>query len=83
MADFEERTLSGVTIRVDRNVCIGTENCVNVAPEVFVLGDDQIVTILDDAQEIDRDRLIEACAVCPVDALWVFAENGDQIVPRY
>ncbi len=83
MNDFEEQTLRGLTIRIDRTVCIGTENCVHVAPEVFELGDDSIVTFLEDAQEIARDRLIESCAVCPVDALWAFDENGDQIVPRY
>lgn len=81
MGDTEEQTISGLTIRIDRTLCIGTGNCVAVAPEVFVLGDDQIVTFVDAPEDIDQDRLIEACAVCPVDALLAFDEEGNQLVP--
>ncbi len=38
--ETEEQTISGLTVRIDRVLCIGTANCVAVAPEVFVLGDD-------------------------------------------
>lgn len=78
---IEERTLSGLTIQIDRTRCIGTGNCVAVAPEVFELGPDQIVTFRGDAQDIDPDRLVEACAVCPVDALFAYDEDGNQLVP--
>lgn len=81
VADSEERVLSGLKVRIDRRACIGTQNCVHVAPEVFVLGTDQIVTFCDHAEEIEQDRLIEACAICPVDALYAFNAAGDQIVP--
>lgn len=60
---------------------MGTKNCIHVAPEVFELGYDQIVTFLEDAQDIERDRLIEACAVCPVGALLAFDETGKRLVP--
>lgn len=79
--DIEEQTVSGLTIRIDRTRCIGTGNCVAVAPEVLELGSDQIVTFVDEPEDIDRERLIEACAVCPVDALFVIDEDGNQIVP--
>lgn len=79
--DIEEQTVSGLTIRIDRTRCIGTGNCVAVAPEVLELGADQIVTFVDAAEDIDRERLIEACAVCPVDALFAIDEDGNQIVP--
>lgn len=82
MEEYEERQLSGLLIRIDRTLCVGTKNCVHVAPEVFELGYDQIVTFLDDAPDIERDRLIEACAVCPVGALLAFDESGTRLVPR-
>lgn len=78
---FEERPISKHTIRIDRTLCIGSGNCVAVAPEVFVLGDDQIVTFLDEHEDIDPDRLVEACAVCPVDALMASGPDGEQLVP--
>ena len=79
--EYEDRTLSGLQIRIDRTLCVGTKNCIHVAPEVFELGYDQIVTFLEDALDIERDRLIEACAVCPVGALLVFDETGRRLVP--
>lgn len=73
MADLEERRIGGLTITIDRLTCIGSRNCVKIAPEVFELGDDGIITFTQEAPElispVGRERLIEACLVCPVDAL--------------
>ena len=79
--DFEERQVSGHTIRIDRTLCIGSGSCVAVAPEVFVLGDDQIVTFTDEPEDIEPDRMVEACAVCPVDALIATGPKGEQLIP--
>jgi len=81
MADQPERTISGVTVRIDRTLCIGSGNCTNLAPEIFEIQEDAIVDFQDETPDIDRDRLIESASVCPVDALIVHDENGDQIVP--
>lgn len=77
----EERTISGLDIRIDRAQCIGTANCVAVAPEVFEMGDDQIVTFVEEPEDIEPDRLIEACDICPVEALIATDAEGTQIVP--
>jgi ferredoxin len=78
--EHEEQTFEGLRIRIYRTRCIGSGNCVNVAPEVFELGSDQIVTFRDDAHAVEPERMVEACRVCPVDAL--FAYDGDeQVVP--
>ena len=69
MADFEERRIGSLTITIDRLTCIGSRNCVKIAPEVFQLDADGIVTFTDDPPDLGRERLIEACQVCPVDAL--------------
>lgn len=78
--DFEERRLSGLTIRIDRRTCIGSGSCVTVAPEVFELDSQMTVTFRADAAEIERERLIEACEVCPVDALAAFGEDGESLL---
>ncbi len=72
MADIQERRISGLTIVIERDLCIGSGNCVKLAPEVFELDATGIVTfrtLSDDAPGIERERLVEACRVCPVDAL--------------
>lgn len=81
MEDTVERTLSGLTVRIERTLCIGSGNCVNLAPEVFELDEDNLVAFREDAEDIEPDRLTEACDVCPVEALLVFSEEGEQVVP--
>ena len=81
MADFEERKVGTLTVRIDRTVCIGTANCAKVAPELFVLDDERIITFREPAVEIEPDRAVEACRVCPVDALAAFDADGRSLVP--
>jgi len=79
--DHMEEDLGGLLVRIERELCIGSGNCVNLAPEVFELDDRQIVTFVDTPENIDRERLLEACQVCPVDALIVSDDDGEQLVP--
>jgi ferredoxin len=78
--EYREQDISGLKIEIDRTMCIGSGNCVNLAPEVFELDEENLVDFTDDPQDIDQDRLVEACSLCPVDALGV-VEDGEQIVP--
>jgi ferredoxin len=83
MADYHELEINGVTVRIDRTLCIGSGNCTNLAPEIFQIDETNVVDFTDDAADadIDRDRLEEACSICPVDALIVEDEDGEQVVP--
>lgn len=72
MAETQERRISGLTILIERDLCIGSGNCIKLAPEVFELDATGVVTfrtLSNDGPDIDRERLVEACRVCPVDAL--------------
>ncbi|MEN6627349.1 MAG: ferredoxin [Candidatus Sumerlaeia bacterium] len=75
-----ERQFRGLAIRIDRAQCIGTANCIKVAPGVFALDGERICSFVADP-DAERERLIEACRVCPVQALTVIDEQGNQIVP--
>ncbi|MCS3668197.1 ferredoxin [Salinibacter ruber] len=81
MADTREREISGQTVRIDRTLCIGSGNCTNIAPEIYVIREDNIVDFQDETPDIEQGRLEEAAALCPVDALIVEDEEGEQIVP--
>jgi ferredoxin len=52
-----------------------------VAPEVFEFDAENICAFKETPGPIERERLIEACDICPVDALIVFDPNGKQLVP--
>ncbi len=81
MDDTREREISGKTMRIDRTLCIGSGNCTNIAPEIFVIREDNIVDFQEDTPDIEGGRLEEAAALCPVDALILEDEEGEQIVP--
>lgn len=80
VSDIEERSVGGLTIRIDRSLCVGFGHCSEAAEEGFVLGDDDLVTFKDPDQ-VERERLLEACEVCPVEALTVLDGAGQQLVP--
>jgi ferredoxin len=75
-----ERVIAGLTVRIDELVCVGFGDCVGVAPEVFVLNGDGTVDFRE-VGTMDPERLLEACRVCPVDALTVVDGSGRQRVP--
>lgn len=81
MDDTREREISNRTVHIDRTLCIGTGNCTNIAPEIYVIREDNIVDFQEETPDIEHARLEEAAELCPVDALMVEDENGEQIVP--
>lgn len=78
---FEDRTIGGLTIRIDRLLCVGFGDCIELAPDVFEFDDEEIAVFRESADDADRDRLLSACESCPVDALTVLDEEGRQLVP--
>jgi len=80
VSDFEERTVGDLRIRIDRTLCVGFGDCVTEAPEAFVL-DESGVAVFVKPEDVDRERLLRACDVCPVDAITVWDGAGSQLVP--
>ncbi len=80
MVDVDAKTVGGLTIRIDRDLCVGFGDCVTEAAEAFALDDSGVVCFAD-PDCVDRDRLLRACGVCPVDALTVIGESGSQLLP--
>lgn len=80
MSDIEERDVAGLTVRIDRTLCVGFEDCMEDGPALFRLDADGICTFGDDPDGVDREAVIRACEVCPVDALEVFDDDGTKIV---
>jgi ferredoxin len=81
MDNIKEKDIAGLKIKIDRSTCIATTNCARVAPEVFELDDENIISFKDTKDEVEKERIVEACSVCPVNALYVFDKEGKQVVP--
>ncbi len=74
------RRIGDLTVTIDRLLCVGFGDCIDEAPEAFEF-DDEGIAVLTDPERVDRDRLLKACEICPVDAITVTDETGCQIVP--
>lgn len=81
MSDVVERQVAGLTVRIDRHLCVGFGDCVDEAPESFELDEEGIVAFREDPDAAGRERLIRACECCPVDALTVLDHDGRQLAP--
>ena len=81
MSDFVERKIGDLTVRIHRTMCIGSANCIKIAPELFELDSENVVAFTGGSAPLERDQVLEACQVCPVDALIVLDAAGDQLIP--
>ena len=80
MSDYEDRVVGTLKVRIDRALCVGFGDCVEHAPDAFRLDHEDIAVFVDRAAT-ECDRLVQACDLCPVDALTVWDEHGNQLVP--
>ena len=67
-------------VRVDRELCIGAGNCVAAAPTVFRLDKSNKAVILK-PESVDDDTLMNAAESCPVDAIIIEDDKGNQLYP--
>ena len=77
----ERRTFDKLMVEIDRTLCVGFGDCVDLGPDLFELDEEGIVRFRAGCEDTARETLIVACDVCPVDALAVY-EDGVRIVPR-
>ena len=74
-----QRTIRSLTMRIDQNLCIGAATCIAIAPKAWTLDDEAKAIILDTAEEESDETLVEAAKACPVMAIILTDEKGNQI----
>lgn len=67
-------------IIVDREKCQGIGACVGAAPDVFEIDNDSKAVVID-AEGADKDTILLAAEACPLEAIAVFDEGGEQLYP--
>jgi ferredoxin len=65
-----------IEITVDRALCIGSGDCVDSAPNVFQL-DEEDKAVVVDPDGASVGEVLEAASNCPVSAIFVVGEEGD------
>ena len=69
-----------MNIRIDRELCAGTGNCVALAPSVFKHDEENKAVVLD-ASSLDIDTMFEVAERCPHDAIIIETGEGYQLYP--
>ncbi len=72
----ELSAVNQIKIEVDRDLCIGSGDCVDSAPDVFALDDEGKAIVLD-TDAADVDDVVEAARNCPVTAIFVIGGEGE------
>ena len=81
MPATEERTIAGLRVQIDRNLCVGFGDCVSEASEAFRLDEENVAVFGSAPDSVEREKLLRACEICPVDAITVWDTVGKQLVP--
>jgi ferredoxin len=76
----EKKPLKISRVVVDRDACIGAAPCVTVAPGVFQLDDENKAYVVDQ-DGADVETIMLAAKSCPVQAIIVYDDRGNQIYP--
>jgi ferredoxin len=75
------RKIRNLTMRIDRNLCIGAATCIAIAPKAWALDNEAKAIILDTANEETDETLLAAAKGCPVAAIFLNDETGKQVFP--
>ncbi|WP_326784663.1 ferredoxin [Streptomyces sp. NBC_00151] len=70
-----------VRIAVDLNRCQGYAQCAFLAPEIFAMHGEEVLLYDPEADEAQREKLAQAAAACPVQAILVDAMEPDDVEP--
>jgi ferredoxin len=65
-----------IRVEVDRDVCIGSGDCVDTAPDVFELDEEDKARVID-PDGASTDDVMDAAMNCPVTAIFVIGEEGE------
>ena len=67
------------TVKIDKQSCQSSGNCVDALPEAFALDEDSLGDVLEGASEQPLARLLEAARRCPALAITILDEQGEEI----
>lgn len=69
-------------VKLRRDICIGAASCVAMAPKAFSLDNEGKVKEEATINDVADDVILAAAQSCPVDAIVIEDENGNQIWPK-
>lgn len=71
-----------LTVKVDRDLCIGAATCAALAVNTFALDDEAKAVILETIEQDTDETIIEGARACPVAAIIIENEKGERVYPK-
>lgn len=68
-------------VEVDRELCTSVATCVAIAGNTFELDDEGIAVVKNQTGD-SEETILKAAKSCPVDAIIVYDDDGNQIYPK-
>ncbi len=68
-------------IAVDRQACVGSGDCMEIAPGVFEFDEEGLAVVVD-ASAADRETLLLAAERCPSQAIKLWELDGTRVYPQ-
>ena len=83
LSNIDEQVVNGLTVRIDRLLCVGFGDCIELAEDIFEFDEDGIAIFRAEpaSGEFDQEAFLEACRSCPVDAIVVLSSEGEELAP--
>jgi ferredoxin len=66
-------------VRIDKNSCQSSGNCLEAAPEAFRFDEDGLAEAGPGVEGLSRARLLEIARRCPALAIAILDETGNEI----
>lgn len=67
-------------VEIDRNICAGTSNCMESAPDAYEVDERGLAVLKPGAA--DEEQYLDGARQCPMDAIRVYdARTGERIHP--
>jgi ferredoxin len=73
----EQKGVVHLRVSVDRQRCEGHSLCLELAPEVFELSEDDVATCSEFPDPVLTDRVLTAAAACPRQAISIAVDPSD------
>ena len=71
-----------LSVKVDRDLCIGAATCIAVAAKTFELDGDAKAVVIKTASEDTEQTIIDSAKACPVAAIIIEDEKGNRVFPK-
>lgn len=69
----------GYTVRIERDMCISSGNCVADAPDAFDFDGEDIAKPTDGVANLDDERLVRIARNCPAGAIVLTDADGNEV----